>query len=241
MGKLAVIVGTTSLEEQFADAAVTRVDVSTETPWGQTSGVPLNVVLPNTSLEFVVLYRHGEQADINPHAINYRANIWLLRELGVDGVISTNTVGGIDPALEVGSLVLPDQVIDYTWGRESTYDDERRHIEFTEPYTETLRQRILAADASIFDGGTYAATQGPRLETAAEVRRLARDGCTVVGMTGMPEAALACELELPYVSVCIIVNPAAGVVPGAVDMDALRAASIAGADRIGMLLRALAD
>ncbi len=239
MRKLAVIVGTTSLDEQFAQADVTRMDVATATPWGEASAVPLHVVLPGVPVEFVVLYRHGENADINPHAINYRANLWLLKELAVDAVLSTNTVGGVDPALEVGALVLPDQIIDYTWGRESTYDDERRHVEFAEPYTEALRQRLLAADPSIVDGGTYGATQGPRLETAAEIRRLARDGCTLVGMTGMPEAALARELELAYASVCVVVNPAAGVVPGAVDMAALRAASVAGAERIVSLLRAL--
>jgi 5'-methylthioadenosine phosphorylase len=150
--------------------------------------------------------------------VNYRANLWALHHYRATGVISVASVGGIRGDLQPGDLVLPHQVIDYTWGRKSTFFEGNgspvRHIDFTEPYDGDLRQRIrAAADELAIElkvGAVYAATQGPRLETAAEINRLERDGADVVGMTGMPEAVLARELELPYAAVNVIANHAAG-------------------------------
>ena len=153
-----------------------------------------------------------------PHEINYRANVWALRELKVEGVISVATVGGIRPDLGPGTLVLPDQIIDYTHSRKSTFFEGSEmpviHVDFTEPYTPALRAELLAAAAAcgepLVDGGIYACSQGPRLETAAEIERIARDGGDMVGMTGMPEAALAREAELAYAAIGVVVNHAAG-------------------------------
>ena len=216
------------------------------TPWGSASALPQGI--EQTHCRFIFLKRHGPSAKLAPDQVNYRANIWLFEHLKVDGVIGTHTVGGIDPDLDVGGLVVPDQLIDYTWGRPSTFDDERRHIDFAQPYDRSLREALLVAMpgnqaeglSHAFDG-VYGITQGPRLETAAEIQRMARDGCSVVGMTGMPEAALARELELAYASLCVVVNPAAGIGAAAeqVDMEALRAASHAGAQTIAGLLSQL--
>jgi 5'-methylthioadenosine phosphorylase len=150
--------------------------------------------------------------------VNYRANIWALKEAKASAIVSVASVGGIRDDYVPGALVIPDQIIDYTWGRKSTYfdsvDKPVRHIDFTRPYDEALRQRLLAAAASagetVFDGGVYATTQGPRLETAAEINRLERDGADLVGMTGMPEAVLARELDVPYAAINVVVNCAAG-------------------------------
>jgi len=170
--------------------------------------------------EVLFLSRHGPDANIPPHRVNYRANIQALRDLGADGVVALNAVGGITPAMVPGKLVLPNQLVDYTWGREHTYysgeaaGSQLEFVDFTEPYSQYLRQKVIDASASagleIVAGGTYGATQGPRLETAAEIDRLQRDGCDIVGMTGMPEAALARELGLHYVSCSFVVNWAAG-------------------------------
>ena len=188
-----------------------------ETPFGDPSRAIQQGRLGANTLFF--LQRHGSPGAIPPHRINYRANLWALKSLGVGGIVAINAVGGISAAMRPGRLLIPDQVIDYTWGREHSFDDGHdghlMHIDFTEPYARALRQALLAAAQSA--GISHAATgvhgvsQGPRLETAAEIQRMARDGCDVVGMTGMPEAALARELDLPYASVCMVVNPAAGL------------------------------
>jgi len=165
-----------------------------------------------------VLPRHGEQHSLPPHVINYRANMVALKELGVDAVIALNTVGVVSDVRDSGQLAVPDQIIDYTWGRgHSIYDEERagfEHIEFTEPFSASVREPLLAAarraGVDCYDGGVYAATQGPRLETAAEIDRLERDGADYVGMTGMPEASLARELDIDYACLSLIVNRAAG-------------------------------
>lgn len=202
------------------------------------------------------LARHGVPHRIPPHRINYRANLWALRELGAEAVLAVNAVGGIHPRLPPGRLVIPDQVVDYTWGREHSYYDgdgfsapasdrlaALEHVDFTDPYDAELRQRLAAsaeaAGLAITVGGTYAATQGPRLETAAEVRRLANDGCDVVGMTGMPEAALARELGLPYASLCIVVNAAPGLGTEPITLDSMRAVLEAGSARVAELLQSL--
>ena len=173
----------------------------------------------------VVSYRHGEPRRFAPHTINYRANLWLLKTLGAERVIAVYAVGGIDPALRPGDLAAPDQIIDYTWGREHTFDETgATHVDFTRPYDDELNAAVAAAarraGVDLVEGGVYGATQGPRLESAAEIDRMERDGCTVVGMTGMPEAGLVRELGLPMASLCIVVNAAAGRGddPGQIDM-----------------------
>lgn len=174
----------------------------------------------------VFLPRHGGAHTIPPHRVNYRANLWALKNAGVERVIGIAAVGGITAPLAPGVLCLPDQVIDYTWGREHTLFETDlasvTHVDFTEPYCESLRRDLLQAAAKVgvalYDGGTYGATQGPRLESAAEIRRLERDGCDMVGMTGMPEAALARELGLCYAGLALSVNWAAGKSDGPITM-----------------------
>jgi len=186
------------------------------TPYGDPSGSLLIGRIANR--EVVFLARHGYGHTIPPHQVNYRANIWALRELRASQVVSVASVGGIRADLGPGTLAVPHQLIDYTWGRMSTFHDTIDvpvvHIDFTEPYDPLLRAAILAAAAQagepIVDGAVYAATQGPRLETAAEIDRLERDGADVVGMTGMPEAALARELGMPYAAIAVVANAAAG-------------------------------
>lgn len=165
-----------------------------------------------------ILPRHGDDHDLPPHLVNYRANLAALQGLGVRYVIALNTVGVVSGVREPGQVAVPDQIIDYTWGREHTIYDAPQpgfaHIEYTEPFSPELRTDILEAaqkaGVDCFDGGVYAATQGPRLESAAEVDRLERDGADFVGMTGMPEASLAMELGLDYACLSLIVNKAAG-------------------------------
>lgn len=193
-----------------------------ETPWGAPSASIQEGRYEGQQLFF--LPRHGRPHRIPPHLINYRANLWALRSVGVKEIIAINAVGGIQPVMHPGDLVIPDQLIDYTWGREHTYSDgsargdiELQHVDFTHPYDRALSAELLAAIEELdrevrhFSTGTYAATQGPRLESAAEIRRLRQDGCDIVGMTAMPEAALAAELDLSYASICMVVNPAAGL------------------------------
>jgi len=168
--------------------------------------------------ELVFLARHGDEHRIAPHQINYRANIRALADQSATSIVAVAAVGGIRDDLTPGTLLLPHQLIDYTWGRASTFhqapEGALQHIDFTEPYDAGLRARLLAAATRLglrlVDGGMYAATQGPRLETAAEIDRLQRDGADVVGMTGMPEAALARELGIPYASINVVANHAAG-------------------------------
>ncbi|WP_266158760.1 S-methyl-5'-thioinosine phosphorylase [Dyella silvatica] len=186
------------------------------TPYGQASG---DVVLGDFAGKRVAfLARHGESHSLPPHRVNYRANLWALHSLGARRVIGVNAVGGIRADMGPRVLVVPDQIIDYTHGRYTSYCDvegaEVKHIDFSEPYTESLRQALIAAagkaGAAVINGGCYGATQGPRLETRAEIARMKRDGCDLVGMTGMPEATLARELELEYACLALVANFAAG-------------------------------
>ncbi|WP_454831507.1 S-methyl-5'-thioinosine phosphorylase [Pseudoxanthomonas wuyuanensis] len=164
------------------------------------------------------LARHGEGHSVPPHQVNYRANLAALKEIGARRVLALNTVGGITERFGPRVLACPDQLIDYTWGRISTLCEDPGepvlHVDFGEPYTQLLRHKLLAAarvtGATVVDGGCYGATQGPRLETKAEIARMRRDGCDLVGMTGMPEAGLARELGLEYVCLAIVANWAAG-------------------------------
>ncbi len=168
--------------------------------------------------EVVFLARHGSGHTIPPHEINYRANIWALQSVGVTRIISVATVGVIDDEVKPGTICIPDQIIDYTYGRKNTYFDGAgmpvKHIDFTHPYDEPLRKVIIHSAESIskkiVSEGVYATVQGPRLETAAEINRLEKDGANIVGMTGMPEAILAKELNLAYAAICPMVNHAAG-------------------------------
>ena len=185
------------------------------TKFGTPSGPVRSLDYGDHSVYF--LPRHGEALDIPPHAINYRANLQALADLGVQVVVALNTVGVITPVAGPGQVAVPDQLIDYTSGRaHSLYDGggPLDHIDFTLPFTEALRQGLLEAgrraEIVVHDGGTYAVTQGPRLETAAEVDRLERDGADFVGMTAMPEASLARELGLEYACLSLVVNHAAG-------------------------------
>lgn len=195
---------------------ITRREVI-RTPYGEPSAPMVYGQLGGQ--EAVFLPRHGAGHTIPPHEVNYRANIWALKHTGVDKVIAVNAVGGISPDyLASGTLVIPDQIIDYTYGRAHTFFDSEQkqvtHVDFTHPYCDGLRQTIIQAAAragiKAVSRGTYGATQGPRFESAAEIRRMERDGADIVGMTGMPEAGLARELELCYASISLVVNPAAG-------------------------------
>lgn len=233
MARIGVFVGSSPLS--IEGTPVGEVD----TPWGAASAAP--ILYERNGHELLLMRRHGDQHQFAPHQINYRANVWLMRELALDYLVGTYTVGSVDPQLNVADLIVPHQLIDYSWGRDSTYDDVLRHVEFSDPYDQDLRALLLGADAAVLDGGVYACTQGPRLETAAEIVRLARDGATLVGMTGMPEAALARELELKFAGLCLVVNPAAGVADDVIDMDALRAVSQAGGQAMLEVLLALLD
>lgn len=208
------IIGGSGLAKLSA-LANTRRQVA-RTPFGEPSGALTFGTLGGQDIVF--LARHGYGHTIAPHEINYRANIWALKDLGVSGVIAVATVGGIRADFGPGTLVVPDQIIDYTHSRKSTFfegaDLPITHVDFTLPYTKALRRRLLNAAAAcgetVFDGGVYACTQGPRLETAAEIERMARDGGDLVGMTGMPEASLAREALLDYATLAVVVNHAAG-------------------------------
>jgi 5'-methylthioinosine phosphorylase len=186
------------------------------TPYGMPSGSVRVGLFEGHRIAF--LARHGEEHSLPPHRVNYRANLWLLKELGVRRVLAVNAVGGITERYGPCAIGVPDQIIDYTWGRATTFWDEPGgeplHVDMTDPYTQSLRSALLTAAGSagiaIVDGGCYGATQGPRLETKAEIERLRRDGCDLVGMTGMPEAGLARELGLEYASVALVANWAAG-------------------------------
>jgi purine nucleoside phosphorylase len=206
----------------------------TKTPYGEPSSAVLTIAIRGARVPCIV--RHGEELKIAPHEINYRANLWALEQRGVRACIGINTVGAIDAALTPGELAVPDQLIDYTHGRPSSFGGREllpefgalspsvagaagaavRHVEFGEPFSPVLRGRIAAAASECgfaVRAGTYGVTQGPRLETAAEIERLARDGCAMVGMTAMPEAALARELGMDYAICAVAVNHAAGRSP----------------------------
>ena len=187
-----------------------------ETPYGSPSGAVAQGTL--FGKEVLFLPRHGYSHSYAPHKINYRANLWALRELGAENILAIAAVGGIRNDMSPATLSIPDQIIDYTWGRTGTFheseNDQVLHIDFTNPYCEGLRQKLLtsasSANVDVIAGGTYGAVQGPRLETSAEILRMERDGCDIVGMTGMPEAALAREINLCYATCAVVANWAAG-------------------------------
>jgi 5'-methylthioinosine phosphorylase len=200
---------------QLASVDVSHREV-VRTPYGEPSGPLTFGRIGGRDVVFVA--RHGYGHTIPPHLVNYRANIHALETSGVTQIVSVASVGGIRGDLGPGALVVPHQIIDYTWGREMTFqsggDGPVIHVDFTEPYDAAVRQLLLDVSRRIgedvIDGAVYATTQGPRLETAAEINRMAKDGADIVGMTGMPEAGLARELELPYAALCVVSNWAAG-------------------------------
>ena len=239
MNKLAIIGGTGLTN--FKDLNITQQQVI-NTPYGETSAPIIQGVLDKNQVIF--LARHGSQHNIPPHKINYRANIWALKQMGVTDVIAIAAVGGINSDMLPSELVIPNQLIDYTESREHTFFADNleavTHIDFTEPYCEKLRQQLLKTakelNIKIHSQGIYGATQGPRLETAAEINRLERDGCDIVGMTGMPEAVLARELELCYATCAIIANPAAGRSVGQITMEDIRKILAQGMKQVYQLL-----
>jgi len=235
------IIGGTGLT-RLSTLAVAHREV-VRTPYGDPSGPLLFGQVADRDAVF--LARHGHGHTVPPHRVNYRANLWALRQRGATAVLAVASVGSISGA-QPGHLVVPHQLIDYTSGRAQTFfdggDQHVVHVDFTVPYSSHLRETILLAAAAsgidVIDGGVYGATSGPRLETAAEIDRMARDGATLVGMTGMPEAVLARELELPYVSLCVVVNHAAGRGDSAeqISMDGIARVLESAMDKVRALL-----
>ncbi|MEE8059084.1 MAG: S-methyl-5'-thioinosine phosphorylase [Pseudomonadales bacterium] len=238
---LVAIIGGTGLN----DFQQGRVAGERQTPFGETSADIIVSAVADQPLAF--LARHGRPHSISPHKINYRANLWALKQLGVEQVIAVNAVGGIHTDLPAGSIVIPDQLIDYTYGREHTFFDGGRasleHIDFTYPFTESLRGQLVNAahhsGITVVDTAVYGAVQGPRLETVAEVNRLEKDGCDIIGMTAMPEAALARELSMDYASLCLVVNPAAGRSEILITMTDIHAVIDTGMIKVRKLLTAM--
>jgi 5'-deoxy-5'-methylthioadenosine phosphorylase len=242
MNTLAIIGGSgLSTLESFASA----MQVDRDTPFGYASGPITRGRIDGRDVIF--LPRHGRPHAIPPHRVNYRANLWALREAGARHVIAVNAVGGITGEMRPRRLCIPDQIVDYTHSRAHTLFDETghagMHVDFTRPYTEELRAALLASARKlrldVKDGGTYGATQGPRLESAAEIRRMERDGCDLVGMTGMPEAGLARELGLGYASLCVVANRAAGKSPEPITSELLEENLKSGMQDALKLLRAV--
>jgi len=200
---------------QLANLEITHRQVI-RTPFGEPSGALTMGRLSNE--EIIFLARHGYGHTIPPHEVNYRANMWAIHSRGVKDLVSVASVGGIHADLKPGTIVIPDQIIDYTHGRSTTFREGKDkpvvHMDFTEPYCQKMRelclQAVKAAGETCIDGGVYAAVQGPRLESKAEINRLERDGATMVGMTGMPEACLAKEIGLCYATIGVVANFAAG-------------------------------
>jgi 5'-methylthioinosine phosphorylase len=220
------IIGGTGLQSLNSVNELCRNNVSNQ--YGDVSAPLINVSIDG--FEAIFLARHGTPHTIPPHKVNYRANIYALKEMGVINLISVNVVGGITKSMSPGTIVLPHQIIDYTYSREHTFFEENLesvvHIDFTNPYSNKLRNQLIAIakpqKTTLIPKATYAATQGPRLETAAEIRRIESDGCDIVGMTGMPEASLARELDINYVSICLVVNWAAGKSDELITMELIR-------------------
>ncbi|MCC7515979.1 MAG: S-methyl-5'-thioinosine phosphorylase [Pseudomonadales bacterium] len=235
------IIGGTGLDQ--LDGLQISEKIFVDTPYGDPSAPVQQGTYHGKSVFF--LARHGEQHQWPPHRVNYRANMFALKKLGVEQVIAVNAVGGIHHDMGPAVISVPDQIIDYTWGRIHTYSDdelsELQHIDFTFPYAERTRELLLrAADAAgviALARGVYGCTQGPRLETAAEIRRMQRDGCDLVGMTAMPEAPLAREIGLDYASLCVVANWAAGCTDELITMEAIDATLKVGMDNIRKILQ----
>lgn len=236
------IIGGTGLTQLDGPQIQRTFDVST--PLGMPSASLQSGVWCGKDVVF--LARHGHPHALPPHKINYRANLLALQEQGVQAILAVNAVGGISDAMQAGVIAIPHQIVDYTWGRESTFFDgvfrPLQHIDFTHPYDDGLRQSMIRAAAragiNLVAAGVYGATQGPRLETSAEISRMEKDGCDLVGMTGMPEAALARELGIPYACISLVVNPAAGKSATEITMDDIHNVIAGGMHRVRDLLAA---
>ncbi|HUU73538.1 MAG TPA: S-methyl-5'-thioinosine phosphorylase [Burkholderiales bacterium] len=233
---------------QLSNLEITRREV-VRTPYGEPSGALTFGSLNGHDVVFIA--RHGYGHTLPPHAVNYRANIWAMHAQGVSGLASVASVGGIRKDFEPGVLAVPDQIIDYTYGRMHTFFDGPEqpvtHIDFTHPYCEDLRQELINSAIEkgipLINGGVYAATQGPRLESAGEINRLERDGADMVGMTGMPEAALAREMGLCYASITVVANWAAGRGDSAerIDLDVIRGVLDEAMEKVRVLLSTLVE
>ncbi len=242
MTRIAIIGGT-------GLTALSGLEITGHDPLGSNFGEPSGPLTRGklSGREILFLPRHGYEHTIPPHKVNYRANISVLKNAGAEYIIAVNAVGGITEAMQAGVIAIPDQIIDYTWSREHTFFDGGEHgvehIDFTEPYCEQLRTSLVAAGRGagidVLDYGTYAAMQGPRLETPAEINRLDRDGCHIVGMTGMPEASLARELGLCYASVSVVANMAAGRGEGEITMQEIEHNLQSGMARVRRLLESV--
>ena len=242
MERIAIIGGTGLTEIPGLEIVIREV---MHTPYGEPSGV---LTIGNLyGREVAFLARHGYSHRIPPHMINYRANIWALKDHGITHIVAFAVTGGIRADMRPPKIVIPHQIIDYTYGRQQTFFEkdlsEVRHIDFSEPYCPRLRQRICAAaekaGVDSINEGVYAAMQGPRLETAAEIDRLERDGCDIVGMTGMPEAVLAKELDISYAAISVVANPAAGRGDEEITMEGIRANVARGMKDGAKILQAL--
>ena len=239
------IIGGTGLAS-FPGLQIIRKEV-VRTPYGTPSG-------PITYGEYcgnriIFLPLHGSHHTIPPHMVNYRANIWALHEKDVKSVVAVAAVGSIHKDIYPTRIVIPNQIIDYTYGRPHTFFEKNlsqvKHIDFSEPYDPQLRDHLIEAaklaKVDAYNGGVYGAMQGPRLETAAEINKLERDGCDIVGMTGMPEAALARELDLAYAHCAISVNWAAGRSVELITLDAIRECTVVGLEKVRSLLGKLTE
>jgi len=239
MNKIAII-GGSGLTKLSGLEVICKIESAT--PWGDPSA-PITFGKIN-NLEILFLPRHGIAHTIPPHKINYRANLWALHKHEVNEIIAINAVGGITEKMTPCSIVIPNQLIDYTHGRADTFYEENltdvKHIDFTKPYAELLRQQLIDTASKnkleIISEGTYAVTQGPRLETAAEVSRLEKDGNDIIGMTSMPEASLARELEINYACCALVVNWAAGKTDEIISMETIEENLKEGLSRMRFLI-----
>ena len=221
--------------------------ITIETPYGRPSA-PIRVV-SSEPVRLLFLPRHGSPHRFPPHRVNYRANVWALKQAGADHVLAVSAVGGMGEAYVPGALVAPDQLIDYTWGREHTYSDsgdtELAHVDFTWPYAGPLRTELLLVAAengiSLIDGGCIGVFQGPRLESAAEIRRARNDGCHMAGMTSLPEAGLARELGLDYAGLAVVSNFGAGITGESLSEDDIAETLREPMQRVRSLVKALAQ
>ena len=241
MTKLAII-GGTGLTQLNGLSIIKRETLTT--PYGMPSADFITGEYHQKDIIF--LARHGNPHTIAPHKINYRANIWGLKHLGVEKIIAVAAVGGITPEMAPAHIAIPDQIIDYSHSRLQTFFEDENypvtHIDFTYPYHRALRAALIIAaakaDITISPIGTYGCTQGPRLETAAEIKRMEKDGCDLVGMTGMPEASLAKELEMDYAAISVIANWAAGKTAGEITMAEIERHLHNGMINVAKLLKA---
>ena len=237
------IIGGTGLT-RLNGLEITRREV-VQTPYGEPSGLLTHGVL--FGREVVFLARHGYGHTIPPHQVNYRANLWALKHTGISRLLAVAAVGGITGELRPARLAIPGQIVDYTWSRAHTFFEgdltHVTHVDFTQPYCEELRTLLIhaAREARLdaCESGTYGVTQGPRLETTAEIDRLERDGCDMVGMTGMPEAGLARELDLCYATCAVVANRAAGRGGARITMQEIETHLTDGMAKVRVLLKHL--